>query len=158
PPDSRAMHSTRNPFGRAHAPPCRDARRLLAPSLAAVVLFALGGCGSDSAHVDGGTARDVATMDSDVATVDSDVLTTAPAAATTSAPCQSAPDVEQFFVDNGCIACHSGTTPPDLRFAALDRLASTMSNVRPGHRIVTPMQPTASELYLRLAGPRPADA
>ncbi|MBX7193394.1 MAG: DUF1588 domain-containing protein [Sandaracinaceae bacterium] len=78
--------------------------------------------------------------------------------ATARSPCQSALDLEQFFASNGCIACHGGATAPDLRFDALEALASTASTARPGHALVVPSQPMESELYLRVAGPRPADA
>jgi hypothetical protein len=105
----------------------------------ALCVFALVGCDSGGGSVDAG-----ARTDADVGTSRS--------------PCQSALDLEQFFASNGCIACHGGSTPPDLRFEALDTLVGAMSTARPGHPLVTPMEPMASELYLRVAGPRPSDA
>ena len=73
-------------------------------------------------------------------------------------PCESAVDVANFFAEQGCIACHAGAQPPDLRFDALEQLATTTSSSHPGHPLVTPGDPLLSDLYLRLAGPLPADA
>lgn len=72
-------------------------------------------------------------------------------------PCTSAIDVARFFTEQGCIACHGGAQAPDLRFEGLERLATAMSVVRPGRAMVTAGQPLESELYLRIAGPRPTD-
>jgi hypothetical protein len=107
--------------------------------LTSIAIFVSIGCGSNTPATDGGGVRD------------------AVADTTGLEPCPTALDVTHFFADNGCIACHSGSQSPDLRFEALDSLVGAMSSHRPGHPIVTPMQPMASELYLRLAGPQPTD-
>ncbi len=115
----------------------RRARRisLQACTLALACILAVG-CGETPATEDSGVASDGATQ---------------------LEPCASALDVSHFFAENGCIACHGGSQAPDLRFEALESLVGAMSSLRPGHPIVTPMQPLASELFLRVAGPQPSD-
>jgi hypothetical protein len=71
--------------------------------------------------------------------------------------CPSALEVSRFFTEQGCIACHAGGQPPDLRFEGLEALARAGSVYRPGRAMVVPGQPGESEFYLRVAGPRPDD-
>ena len=71
--------------------------------------------------------------------------------------CMSAVAASQFFQTEGCLGCHAGMSPPDLRLAALPRLINAPSTYRTGRLLVVPGDPGQSELFLRLSGPQPTD-
>lgn len=71
--------------------------------------------------------------------------------------CATAAAVAEFFRAEGCLNCHAGLIPPDLRFTNFPRLINAASVYRPTKQLVVPGQPDQSELLLRLKGPQPTD-
>jgi len=114
-------------------------------------------------------ASDVITHDGSIAPADDAAIATSSDATTGGRPdamvlvlgdgglCATAAAAAEFFQSEGCLNCHGGVVAPSLRLANLPNLASAPSNYRPGHTVVVPGRPTESELFLRLAGPQPAD-
>jgi len=71
--------------------------------------------------------------------------------------CASAAAAAEFFLAEGCLNCHGGVVAPSLRLGDLPALVDAPSRYRAGRTIVVPGRPGESELFLRLAGPQPAD-
>jgi hypothetical protein len=112
------------------------------------------GSRTDAGDPDGGVDLPDAGVDAGVgAGVDAGVIDP------TQGACATAVAVATYFNEQRCTSCHAGpgTTFPDLRYAALAQLIDAESLRRPGQRLVVPGQAENSELFLRIAGPEPAD-
>jgi len=72
--------------------------------------------------------------------------TTVDDVAVITSPC---PVADQVFTPL-CVSCHDGSRFPDLRAGALGRLADLPSLAYPGQTIVTPDDPEASLLFLKM--------